>query len=103
MNTKSKAKSIFRKIHYQTKKGNIEWRELAEGVFIADIGKINFRLQEDFFGIYSSGDNLLESLDNKDMLGEEFNITGLYEYARNNLKKVYDRLDELDKVLDNFI
>ncbi|MBD3381476.1 MAG: hypothetical protein GF404_04685 [candidate division Zixibacteria bacterium] len=103
METKKKTIGILKKILYQTRKGNIEWRELDGENFITDIGKTNLRVEMDFMGIYDLNGKLLESLTNKDLKNEDLTISGMFEAAKKSALKVYDKLNDLEKTLDNFI
>lgn len=103
METKKKTVGILKKILYQTRKGNIEWRELDGENFITDIGKTNLRVEMDFMGIYDLNGKLLESLTNKDLKNEDLTISMMFEAAKKSALKVYDKLNDLEKTLDNFI
>jgi hypothetical protein len=103
METKKKTIGILKKILYQTRKGNIEWRELDGENFITDIGKTNLRVEMDFMGIYDLNGKLLESLTNKDLKNEDLTISGMFEAAKKSALKVCDKLNDLEKTLDNFI
>jgi DNA polymerase III sliding clamp (beta) subunit (PCNA family) len=95
--------SIFGKILYQTKKGNIEWRALDSENYLADVGKCSLRVQKDLFSIYDSFDNLLETVKNSDLKRDQENVTTLFECARRSSLKVFEKLNELDKALDGIL
>jgi hypothetical protein len=100
---KKKTISIFKKILYQTKKGNIEWRELDSENFLADVGKCNLRVQKELFNIYDSFDNILDTVENSDLAQDQENVTILFECARRSSLKVFEKLNELDKALDGIL
>lgn len=100
---KSKTISIFKKILYQTKKGNIDWRELDSENYLADVGKCSLRVQENLFDIYDSSDNLLDSLTGSDLSGENEKVSTLFECARKSSLKVFEKLSELEKTLDGIL
>lgn len=100
---KKKTISIFRKILYQTKKGNIEWRELDGENFLADIGKCSLRVESDTLSIYDSYNNLLDTVKNSDLKRDKENVTTLFECARRSSLKVFEKLIELDKALDGIL
>ncbi len=100
---KRKTVSIFRKILYQTKKGNIEWRALDNENYLADVGKCSLRVQEELLSIYDSFDNILDTVENSDLARDQENVTTLFECARRSSLKVFEKLNELDKALDGIL
>lgn len=100
---KRKTVSIFRKILYQTKKSNIEWRALDSENYLADVGKCSLRVQTDLLSIYDSFDNILDTVENSDLPRDQENITTLFECARRSSLKVFEKLNELDKALDGIL
>ena len=100
---KTKTISIFKKLLTQTQKGNIDWRELQPGIYVADVGNCSLRLHNDVMVIYDSKDNLLDSLENEDMAREKENISTLYECAKKSSLKVFEKLNALEKTLDGIL
>ncbi len=100
---RTKLVSIFKKILYQTKKSNIEWRELEPGTYLADVGKCNLRLHENMLSIYDEDDQLLDSITNDDLSREHENITSLFKCARKSTLHAYEKLVELEKTLDGIL
>jgi len=100
---KTKTINIFKKIMHQTKKGNLDWRELDEGLFFADLGNFNLRVNEDSLQIFDQRSNLLATVKNTDLSREDDNITSLFQCARHSSLKVFEKLNELEKILDGVI
>jgi hypothetical protein len=100
---KSKIISIFKKVVNQTRKGNIEWRELDPGVFIADVSNSSLRIEMSSFGVYDNRDNLLDELNPSDLRGEADDLATLFDCARKSSLKVYEKLNELERTLDGIL
>jgi hypothetical protein len=100
---KAKTISIFKKLFQQTQKGNVEWRELEPGTYLADVGECSLRLHSDMLSIYDNMDNLLDSITNDDLPREKENIGLLFECAKKSALKVYEKLNALEKVLDGIL
>jgi len=100
---KVKTVSIFKKLLYQTRKGNIEWRIYDQDIYCAEIGETSIRLTPDSLEIYDTRSNLLDSLNNDDLLREDENLSSLYECARKSSLKVFEKLNKLEKTLDGIL
>ena len=100
---KAKTIAIFKKLLQQTQKGNVDWRELEPGTYLADVGNCSLRLHSDMLSIYDSKNNLLDSIGNDDLPREKENIALLFECAKKSSLKVYEKLNALEKVLDGIL
>ena len=100
---RTKTINIFKKIMHQTKKGNLDWSELDEGIFGADVGNFSLRVTEDALQIFDLRSNLLATVQNGDLCREDDNISSLFQCARHSSLKVFEKLNELEKVLDGIL
>lgn len=100
---KTKTISIFKKIMHQTKKGNLDWSELDDGIFVADLGNFSLRVNENALYIYDLKSNLLATVKNVDLSREDDDITSLFQCAQVSSLKVFEKLNELEKNLDGIL
>lgn len=100
---KTKSVNIFKKLLYQTKKGNIDWSELDKGIYIVDVSNFNLRVNEDQLFIYDLAGDLIATLKNNDLAHENDNIKSLFQCARQSSLKVFEKLNELEKALDGIL
>jgi len=98
----AKILSIYKKICVLTKAKKLDWNESSGEVFHATLGSYLFFLNENVLNIRDREGNLLSSVVEGPLPEDagETTVAGLYKMAHRQSIKVDEKLDDLDKLLD---